>query len=158
MSETVYWRCCRMDARKDRVVAACRRPMGRREPRCERPIAHFEMTWRVRGRLKLLKVTDIAMEVDGGVLRPVWNVLENRGFRLLLVNPAQVKALQGRKSDSRDARRIAEYSHYGRLDPHEFFDPKDGESRSEQKKIMRDMEAPQTANQSNIEEGMKLLE
>ena len=74
------------------------------------------------------------------------------------MNPAQVKALQGRKSDSRDARRIAEYSHNGRLDPHEFFDRRDGESRSEQKKIMRDMEAPQTANQSNIEEGMKLLE
>ncbi len=43
--------------------------------------------------------------------------LEDHGFRLLLVNPAQVKALQGRKSDRRDAKRIAEYLQDGRLDP-----------------------------------------
>ena len=43
--------------------------------------------------------------------------MEDHGFRLLLVNPAQVKALQGRKSDGRDAKRIAEYLQDGRLDP-----------------------------------------
>lgn len=32
------------------------------------------------------------------------------------MNPGQVKALAGRKSDSRDARRIAEYLQDGRLD------------------------------------------
>jgi transposase len=72
---------------------------------------------RMRGWLKLLKVTEIAMESTGVYWRPVWNVLEGHGFRLLLVNPAQVKALQGRKSDPRDARRIAEYLQDGRLDP-----------------------------------------
>jgi transposase len=35
----------------------------------------------------------------------------------LLVNPAQVKALQGRKSDRRDAKRISEFLQDGRLDP-----------------------------------------
>ena len=72
---------------------------------------------RMRGWLKLLKVTEIAMESTGVYWRPVWNVLEEHGFRLLLVNPAQVKALQGRKSDPRDAQRIAEYLQDGRLDP-----------------------------------------
>ena len=47
------------------------------------------------------------MESTGVYWRPVWNVLEDEGFRLLLVNPAQVKALAGRKSDERDAKRIA---------------------------------------------------
>jgi len=47
--------------------------------------------------------------------RPVWNVLEDEGFRLLLLNPAQVKALNGRKSDGRDAQRIAEFLQDGRL-------------------------------------------
>jgi hypothetical protein len=51
---------------------------------------------------------EIAMEY-GRPLRPVCNVLEDDGFRLLLVNPAQVKALAGRKSDQRHAKRIAEY-------------------------------------------------
>lgn len=72
---------------------------------------------RLRGWLKLLNVTEIAMESTGVYWRPVWNILEGHGFRLLLVNPAQVKALQGRKSDRRDARRIAEYLPDGRLDP-----------------------------------------
>jgi transposase len=67
--------------------------------------------------LKQLKVTEIAMESTGVYWRPVWNILEDHGFRLLLVNPAQVKALQGRKSDRRDAKRIAEYLQDGRLDP-----------------------------------------
>jgi transposase len=79
----------------------------------------------MRGWLKLLKVTEIAMESTGVYWRPVWNILEDHGFRLLLVNPAQVKALQGRKSDGRDAKRIAEYLQDGRLDasfvpPHEI--------------------------------------
>ena len=43
-------------------------------------------------------------------------MLEDQGFRLLLVNPAQVKALAGRKSDGRDAQRMAEYLQDGRLD------------------------------------------
>ena len=54
---------------------------------------------RMRTWLKQLKVTDIAMESTGVYWRPVWTVLEDQGFRLLLVNPAQVKALAGRKSD-----------------------------------------------------------
>lgn len=57
------------------------------------------------------------MESTGVYWRPVWNVLEQQGFQLLLVNPAQVKALPGRKSDARDAQRIAEYLQDRRLDP-----------------------------------------
>ena len=56
------------------------------------------------------------MESTAVYCRPIWNVLEDQGFRLLLVNPVQVKALAGRKSDGRDARRIAEYLEDNRLD------------------------------------------
>ncbi len=45
---------------------------------------------------------------------PVWNVLEG-GFTLTLVNPANVRALRGQKTDRIDARRIAEYLQYGLL-------------------------------------------
>lgn len=71
----------------------------------------------MRAWLELLKVTDIAMESTGVYWRSVWNVWEGQGFRLLLVNPGQVKALQGCKRDQRDARRIAEFMQDGRLDP-----------------------------------------
>jgi transposase len=58
--------------------------------------------------------------------------LEDHGFRLLLVNPAQVKALEGRKSDGRDARRIAEYLQDGRLDA-SFVPPQASHGKPERK-------------------------
>jgi len=47
---------------------------------------------------------------------PIWNVLEDPAFTLLLANPQQLKALQGPKSDQRDAKRIAEFLQDRRLD------------------------------------------
>jgi len=69
-------------------------------------------------------VTEIARESTGVYWRPVWHVLEDQGFRLPRVNPAQVKALQGRQSDGRNAKRIAEYLQDGRLDP-SFVPPRE---------------------------------
>jgi transposase len=118
MSETVYRRCCGMDVHKDTIVVCVMPPDGKEGLAVRKTYGTFrnDLT-RMRGWLKLLKVTEIAMESTGVYWRPVWNVLENEGFRLLLVNPAQVKALQGRKTDGRDAKRIAEFLQDGRLDP-----------------------------------------
>lgn len=126
MSEVGYRRCCGMDVHKDTIVVCVLPPDGQSGTAIRKVYGTFrnDLT-RMRGWLKLLKVTEIAMESTGVYWRPVWNVLEDQGFRLLLVNPAQVKALQGRKSDRRDAKRIAEYLQDGRLDasfvpPHEI--------------------------------------
>jgi transposase len=117
MSDTVYRRCCGMDVHKDTIMVCVLPPDGQTGARVRKSYSTFRNDLaRMRGWLKLLKVTEIAMESTGVYWRPVWNVLEEHGFRLLLVNPAQVKALQGRKSDPRDAQRIAEYLHDGRLD------------------------------------------
>jgi transposase len=118
MTDKVYRRCCGMDVHKDTIVVCVLPPDGQAGTRARKTYGTFrnDLT-RMRGWLKLLKVTEIAMESTGVYWRPVWNVLEEQGFRLLLVNPAQVKALQGRKSDRRDAKRIAEYLQDGRLDP-----------------------------------------
>lgn len=117
MSEVVYRRCCGMDVHKDTIVVCVLAPDGQTGPAARKTYGTFrkDLT-RMRVWLKLLKVTEIAMESTGVYWRPVWNVLEEHGFRLLLVNPAQVKALQGRKSDRRDAKRIAEYLQDQRLD------------------------------------------
>jgi len=118
MSETVYRRCCGMDVHKDTIVVCVLPTDGTTGVVARKTYRTFrnDLT-RMRGWLKLLKVTEVAMESTGVYWRPVWNVLEGQGFRLLLVNPAQVKALQGRKSDRRDAKRIAEFLQDGRLDP-----------------------------------------
>src|SRR5258708_27038722 len=107
MSETVYRRCCGMDVHKDTIVVCVLPSDGQVGVPARKVYGTFrnELT-RMRTWLKLLKVTEIAMESTGVYWRPVWNVFEEQGFRLLLVNPGQVKALQGRKSDRRDAQRI----------------------------------------------------
>lgn len=117
MTEKVYRRCCGMDIHKDTIVVCVLAPDGAGGVPIRKTYRTFrnDLT-RMRGWLKLLKVTEIAMESTGVYWCAVWNVLEGEGFRLLLVNPAQVKALQGRKSDRRDARRIAEFLQDGRLD------------------------------------------
>src|SRR5262249_34463092 len=61
------------------------------------------------------QVTHVAMEATGVYWKPVWHVLEGQ-FELLLVNPMQVRALRGRKTDLKDGQRIAEYLQHGLLE------------------------------------------
>lgn len=112
-----YRRCCGMDIHKNTIVVCVLPPDGTdgQVMRKTYPTLRNDLI-RMRVWFKQLKVTEIAMESTGVYWRPVWNVLEDEGFRLLLVNPAQVKALAGRKSDGRDAKRIAEYLQDGRLE------------------------------------------
>ena len=113
----VYRRWCGMDVHKETIVVCVLPPVGGEGKVIRKVYGTFRNDLiRMRVWLKQLKVTEIAMESTGVYWRPVWNVLEDEGFRLLLVNPAQVKALAGRKSDGRDAQRIAEYLQDGRLD------------------------------------------
>jgi transposase len=45
------------------------------------------------------KVTEVAMEATGVYWKPVWDVLEGHGLEVLLVNPAHIKNVRGRKTD-----------------------------------------------------------
>jgi transposase len=106
-----------MDIHKDTVVVCVLPPVGAEGKAIRKTYGTFRNDLiRMRTWFKQLKVTEIAMESTGVYWRPVWNVLEGQEFRLLLVNPAQVKALAGRKSDGRDAQRIAQFLQDGRLD------------------------------------------
>jgi transposase len=124
MSE-VYRRCCGIDVHKETVVVCVLAQDGNDASPIKKVFGTFrnDLT-RMRGWLKRLNVTDVAMESTGVYWRPVWNALEDQGFQLLLVNPAQVKALRGRKSDRRDCQRIAEFLQDRRLDP-SFVPPRD---------------------------------
>lgn len=114
----VYRRCCGIDVHKETVVVCVLPPEGKTGEPVRKVYGTFRNELiRMRIWLKQLRVTEIAMESTGVYWRPLWNVLEEQGFeRLLLVNPAQVKALQGRKSDGRDCQRIAEFLQDRRLD------------------------------------------
>ena len=63
--------------------------------------------------LKSEGVEEVAMESTGMYWIPVWNILEDLGFRLTLVNPYLIKQMPGRKSDVKDAQWIATLLHKG---------------------------------------------
>ncbi len=56
------------------------------------------------------------MEATGVYWKPVWHVLdESEPFEMLLVNPAHIKAVPGRKTDVNDATWIAQLLECGLL-------------------------------------------
>ena len=57
----------------------------------------------------------MAMEATGSYWKPVWYVLEERGFAQRLVNTQHVKMVPGRKSDVLDAEWLVELLEHGLL-------------------------------------------
>jgi len=116
----LYRRCAGLDIHK-KSISVCIRTRVRGKPDVQMEEAVFgtftQDLERMADWLKQHKVRQIAMESTGVYWIPVWNILERPkfGFQLILVNPAIVRALQGRKTDRIDARRIAEYLQYGLL-------------------------------------------
>jgi transposase len=55
------------------------------------------------------------LEATGQYWKPIWYVLEERGYQLLLVNACHVKILPGRKTDVADAAWLAELLEHGLL-------------------------------------------
>lgn len=62
-------------------------------------------------------VEQLAMEATGPYWRPVWNILEAAGVRLMLVNAQHIQRVPGRKTDVCDAEWIAELLLHGLLQP-----------------------------------------
>ena len=61
------------------------------------------------------KVTSVAMEATGVYWIPVFQILEARGFSVILVNARQTKNVAGRKSDVQDCQWIQRLHTYGLL-------------------------------------------
>jgi len=57
--------------------------------------------------------THIAMEATGIYWKPVWHILADGEFQLVLANSAHVKNVPGRKTDVNDATWLAELSAHG---------------------------------------------
>jgi transposase len=53
------------------------------------------------------------MEATGVYWKPVWHILDDGEFELVLANPAHVKNVPGRKTDVNDAMRLAELLAHG---------------------------------------------
>lgn len=104
----IYRRCCGIDVHKKSVSVCVLPPEGQPgELKRETFRTFLRDLKRLRVWLGKCKVTDVVMESTGQYWRPVWNVLEGRIPNLVLMNPAHVKGLAGRKTDRRDAEWLA---------------------------------------------------
>jgi transposase len=112
--EVLHARCAGLDVHKDTVVASARLAAGR-EVVVE--VRSFATT--TAGLLALSAwlaergCTHVAMEATGVYWKPVWHVLADGDFTLVLANAAHVKNLPGRKTDVADATWLAELLAHG---------------------------------------------
>lgn len=129
--EIIYSCCCGLDVHKKQVTAC----VLSRQPGAERRQWIRQFSTYTHGLEQLTEwlqqqgVEQVAMEATGPYWRPVWNILEAAGVRLMLVNAQHVKRVPGRKTDVCDAQWIAELLLHGLLQPNLVPDRKQRELR-----------------------------
>src|SRR4051794_387711 len=112
--EVLYPRCAGLDVHKATVVAAVRLVAGGKVVREVRTFATTTASLlELAAWLAENGCTHVAMEATGVYWRPVWHVLAEGGFVLVLANAAQVKNVPGRKTDVGDATWLAELLAHG---------------------------------------------
>ena len=114
--ELLHRRCCGLDVHKETVVA-CLRLVSNGKVTTE--VRTFQTTTadllRLSAWLAANECTHVAMEATGVYWKPVWHILDDGEFALLLANAAHVKNVPGRKTDVNDATWLAELLAHGLL-------------------------------------------
>jgi transposase len=112
--EVLYPHCAGLDVHKETVVA-CVRHMA--EGKVTTHVKTFKTTTQ-----ELMSLSDwlagegathIAMEATGVYWKPVWHILGDGQFQLVLANAAHVKNVPGRKTDVNDAAWLADLMAHG---------------------------------------------
>src|SRR3954447_15284764 len=112
--EVLNPRCAGLDVHEATVVAAVRLVAGGKVVREVRTFATTTASLlELAAWLAENGCTHVAMEATGVYWRPVWHVLAEGGFALVLANAAQVKNVPGRKTDVGDATWLAELLAHG---------------------------------------------
>jgi len=112
--EVLHSHCAGLDVHKESVVACVRHMAG---GKVTAPVKTFKTT---TAELMLLSdwlsaegVTHIVMEATGVYWKPVWHILSDGEFELILANAAHVKNVPGRKTDVNDAMWLADLIAHG---------------------------------------------
>jgi len=112
--EVVHAHCAGLDVHKDSVVACARHMV---DGKITTSVKTFNTT---TAELILLSdwlsgegATHIAMEATGVYWKPVWHILSDGEFELVLANAAHVKNVPGRKTDVNDATWLADLMAHG---------------------------------------------
>jgi len=112
--QVLHPRCCGLDIHKDTVVACLRLASGRE---AVTEVRTFDtMTTSLIALSEWLAdngCTHVVMEATGVYWKPVWSILSDGEFELVLANAAHVKNVPGRKTDVNDATWLAELVAHG---------------------------------------------
>jgi transposase len=112
--EVLYPHCAGLDVHKNSVVACARHMSG---GKISTKVRTFKTT--TEELMALLAwltdqgVTHIAMEATGVYWKPVWHILSDDDFVMVLANAAHVKNVPGRKTDANDAQWLADLMAHG---------------------------------------------
>jgi len=116
--EVLHERCAGLDVHKNTVVACVRVMQG---GKVDREVRTFKTMTR-----DLLALSDwldghgvrhVVMEATGVYWKPVWHILSDGEFELVLANAAHVKNVPGRKSDVGDSEWLADLEARGLIRP-----------------------------------------
>jgi transposase len=107
--EVMHERVAGLDVHKAMIVA-CVRIMA--DGKISRECRTFETSTAgleaLLGWLTQSGCTDVAMEATGVYWKPVWNILSDGAFELIVANAAHIKNVPGRKTDVNEAMWIAD--------------------------------------------------
>ena len=107
--EVMHKRVAGLDVHKETVVACVRLMVGRKPTReCRTFATTTEGLLSLLAWLTASRCTHVAMEATGVYWTPVWKILSEGDFTLIVANAAHIKQVPGRKTDMNDAMWIAD--------------------------------------------------
>jgi transposase len=107
--DILYERVAGLDVHKDTVVACVRIAAdGKTKRECRTFAATTEQLVELRAWLEDCRCTHVAMEATGVYWTPVFRILGEGDFELIVANAAHIKNVPGRKTDMNDAMWIAD--------------------------------------------------
>jgi transposase len=131
MMEVLHPRCCGLDVHKETVVACVRLVI---DGKTVKEVRTFSTTTAsliaLSEWLTETKCTHVAMEATGVYWKPVWHILSDEDFELVLANAAHIKNVPGRKTDVKDADWTSDLLAHGLIRPSFVPDPPTQEMRT----------------------------
>ena len=154
--EVMHERVAGLDVHKAMIVACVRIMAG---AKITRECRTFDTsTSGLRGLLAWLVesgCTQVAMEATGVYWKPVWNILSDGAFELIVANAAHIKNVPGRKTDVNDATWIADLVAFGLIRASFVPEPEIQELRSfmrARKQLIREQSRHVLRLQKTLEE------
>ena len=114
--EIMYERVAGLDIHKATIVACVRRGADRNVTReCRTFDTTTDGLRALLAWLEECRCSHVAMEATGVYWMPVWRILSDGAFKLIVVNAAHIKAVPGRKTDMKDSTWLADLAAFGLL-------------------------------------------